>query len=301
MTPLFAPVSMSASEPRRAGRGAGSGCRPAAPARRRAAGQRAPVAGRDGRAAARRAAAGDRHGQRRGARRTSTTASSPTSHWRHYTGHDYKNVSVRSRTAATTATTDVVCGNTSPGAAESAHPAVPADDRAGASTGCAPRAAAGTCRRRLENLRRVPLRLLRHAKRSGRAHDERRRRAARRRRAGDGARAAAAEWWPLAALIVLAAALRLATLDQQGFWYDEAFTPVHVLHRGLSATLRAVVHTENTPPLWYLLAWADARCSARARSPCGCPRRSPGSSRCPVVWAIGAAARRPARAVGAPR
>ena len=37
-------------------------------------------------------------------------------------------------------------------------------------------------------------------------------------------------WWPLAVLIVLAAVLRLATLDQQSFWYDEAFTPVHVLH-----------------------------------------------------------------------
>ena len=37
-------------------------------------------------------------------------------------------------------------------------------------------------------------------------------------------------WWPLAALTLLAAALRLSTLDLQSFWYDEAFTPVHVLH-----------------------------------------------------------------------
>jgi hypothetical protein len=66
-------------------------------------------------------------------------------------------------------------------------------------------------------------------------------------------------WWPLAALTLLAAVLRLSTLDLQGFWYDEAFTPVHVLHPSLWATLHSVVHTENTPPLWYLLAWADSR------------------------------------------
>ena len=68
-----------------------------------------------------------------------------------------------------------------------------------------------------------------------------------------------AQWWPLAALIVLAAALRLSTLGLQSFWYDEAFTPVHVLHPSLSATFHSLLHTENTPPLWYLIAWADAR------------------------------------------
>ena len=49
-----------------------------------------------------------------------------------------------------------------------------------------------------------------------------------------------ARWWPLAALTLLAAALRLSTLDLQSFWYDEAFTPVHVLHPSLWATLRSV-------------------------------------------------------------
>jgi hypothetical protein len=74
------------------------------------------------------------------------------------------------------------------------------------------------------------------------------------------ARAAAARaetrlpgWWPLAALTLLAAVLRFSTLDLQGFWYDEAFTPVHVFHASLGATLHAIVHTENTPPLWYVL------------------------------------------------
>src|SRR6202022_406074 len=73
------------------------------------------------------------------------------------------------------------------------------------------------------------------------------------------ARRRAAAWWPLAALLLLAAGLRVSTLDLQSFWYDEAFTPVRVLHAGLGATLHSVVHTENSPPLWYLLAWLDVR------------------------------------------
>jgi mannosyltransferase len=66
-------------------------------------------------------------------------------------------------------------------------------------------------------------------------------------------------WWALAGLVVLAAALRLSTLGRQSLWYDEAFTPVHTLHPSLTATLSAVAHTENSPPLWYLLEWAVSR------------------------------------------
>jgi mannosyltransferase len=95
-------------------------------------------------------------------------------------------------------------------------------------------------------------------------------------------------WWPLAALVVLAAALRLATLDQQSFWYDEAFTPVHVLHSGLGATLRAVIHHENTPPLWYLLAWADARLFGDGALALRLPSAFAGILTVPLVWAIAA-------------
>ena len=31
------------------------------------------------------------------------------------------------------------------------------------------------------------------------------------------------------------------------------------LHPSLGSTLHSVVHTENNPPLWYLIAWADSR------------------------------------------
>jgi 4-amino-4-deoxy-L-arabinose transferase-like glycosyltransferase len=59
--------------------------------------------------------------------------------------------------------------------------------------------------------------------------------------------------------MVLAAVLRFATLDQQSLWYDEAVTAVRVVHASLRSTLTAVVHIENTPPLYYLVAWGWTR------------------------------------------
>lgn len=95
-------------------------------------------------------------------------------------------------------------------------------------------------------------------------------------------------WWPLAALTLLAAALRLATLGEQSFWYDEAFTPVHVLHPSLWATLSSVAHTENTPPLWYVLAWADGRVLGTGELALRLPSALAGIATVPVAWAIGA-------------
>jgi len=94
-------------------------------------------------------------------------------------------------------------------------------------------------------------------------------------------------WWPLAALTILAAALRLSTLDLQSFWYDEAFTPVHVLHPSLWATLRSVLHTENTPPLWYVIAWADSRVLGSGEVALRLPSALAGVATVPVAWAIG--------------
>ena len=94
-------------------------------------------------------------------------------------------------------------------------------------------------------------------------------------------------WWALAALVLLAAALRLATLTQQSFWYDESFTPVHVLHTGLGATLKAVVHSENTPPLWYVLAWVDVRLFGDSALALRLPSALAGIATVPLVWGIG--------------
>jgi mannosyltransferase len=96
-----------------------------------------------------------------------------------------------------------------------------------------------------------------------------------------------ARWWPLAALTLLAAVLRLATIDQQSFWYDEAFTPVHVLHQSLWATLHSVVHTENSPPLWYVLAWGDSRVFGTGEVALRLPSALAGIATVPVAWAIG--------------
>ena len=94
-------------------------------------------------------------------------------------------------------------------------------------------------------------------------------------------------WWPLAALVILAAALRFSTLGLQSFWYDEAFTPVHVLHPGLGATLHSVLHTENTPPLWYVLIWAWSRVFGTGAIALRLPSALFGVASVPVAWAIG--------------
>jgi 4-amino-4-deoxy-L-arabinose transferase-like glycosyltransferase len=101
------------------------------------------------------------------------------------------------------------------------------------------------------------------------------------------ATAALARWWPLAAITLLGAALRLSTLGQQSFWFDEAFTVVRDLHPSLTATLRSFVHTENNPPLWYLIAWADARVFGTSEVALRLPSALCGTALIPVAWGIG--------------
>ena len=96
-----------------------------------------------------------------------------------------------------------------------------------------------------------------------------------------------ARWWPLAALTLLAAVLRLSTLGLQSFWYDEAFTVVRDLHPSLGSTLHSVVHTENNPPLWYLIAWADSRVLGTGAVALRLPSALCGIALVPVAWGIG--------------
>jgi hypothetical protein len=93
--------------------------------------------------------------------------------------------------------------------------------------------------------------------------------------------------WPLIALTLFAAVLRLVTLGSQSLWYDEAFTPVHVLRAGLGATLHNVVHTENTPPLWYVLEWAVTRVLGEGAVALRLLSALAGIATVPVAWAIG--------------
>ncbi len=94
-------------------------------------------------------------------------------------------------------------------------------------------------------------------------------------------------WWPLAVLTILAAALRLSTLGLQSLWYDEAFTVVRDLHPSLFATLRSYAHTENTPPLWYIIEWADYRVLGTGAVALRLPSALYGIATVPVAWAIG--------------
>ena len=57
------------------------------------------------------------------------------------------------------------------------------------------------------------------------------------------------------ALTVVAALLRFATLHTQSYWYDEAVT-VDLVRRSFGGMLSGVAHSESTPPLYYLFAWA---------------------------------------------
>jgi mannosyltransferase len=58
----------------------------------------------------------------------------------------------------------------------------------------------------------------------------------------------------LAGILILAAALRLATIDHQSYWFDEAVT-VDLVRDSLWGMLGRIPGSESTPPLFYVLAW----------------------------------------------
>ena len=95
-------------------------------------------------------------------------------------------------------------------------------------------------------------------------------------------------WLPLIVLLMMAASLRLSTLSLQSLWYDEAYTPVHVLHAGLGATLHSWLADENTPPLWYVLVWAVSRIAGIGVLALRMPSALAGIALVGVGWLIGA-------------
>jgi 4-amino-4-deoxy-L-arabinose transferase-like glycosyltransferase len=60
------------------------------------------------------------------------------------------------------------------------------------------------------------------------------------------------------AVVAAGAALRFATLDVQSFWIDEGYT-VRLLRMDLSGLLHGIPRTEETPPLYYVVAWLWTR------------------------------------------
>jgi len=59
----------------------------------------------------------------------------------------------------------------------------------------------------------------------------------------------------LGGVLVLATLLRVPTLGEQSFWFDETVT-ARLVDQDLSGVLVQVEGSESTPPLYYLLAWA---------------------------------------------
>ena len=59
----------------------------------------------------------------------------------------------------------------------------------------------------------------------------------------------------LGGILVLAALLRVPTLGEQSFWFDETVT-AQLVDQDLGGVLAQVEVSESTPPLYYLLAWA---------------------------------------------
>ncbi len=215
--------------------------------------------------------------------------------WRLYTHHDYKNVGADQELLGVQTKRDVVCGNAEPGPPK-ARPQI-CLVMTGPTRGGLRQVAggwylpAGT----EDDVRARSLRLLRHPH-AGPVPRRERMSASGAQIGPAGAPAAplaAARartlpaWWPLAALTLAAALIRLTTLGDQSFWFDEAFTPVHVLHRSLIETLHATTKTENSPPLWYILAWADYRVLGNGAWALRLPSALAGIALVPVAWGIG--------------
>ncbi|MGI8512232.1 MAG: glycosyltransferase family 39 protein, partial [Solirubrobacteraceae bacterium] len=59
----------------------------------------------------------------------------------------------------------------------------------------------------------------------------------------------------LGGILVLAGLLRVPTLGEQSFWFDETVT-ARLVDQDLGGVLAQVEGSESTPPLYYLLAWA---------------------------------------------
>ena len=218
------------------------------------------------------------HDQRRGAQvHVNHRLSADLATWRGSTGHDYRNLAIEQRPTNPDTTREVHLRQHLARGAQVAHAAVPDHDRSDRATGAArcdggyylPRVPPGRPTRgnrygcfgaaaERSCARPRPPRPCAATGRASRRHE--RRAPAAGRRGLDRARAAPRRGgrWPRC--VLLAAALRFATLGEQSFWYDEAFTPVHVLHaepRRRRCTRSS--HTENTPPLWYVLIWGWSR------------------------------------------
>jgi len=72
-------------------------------------------------------------------------------------------------------------------------------------------------------------------------------------------RRGAVPWpWAIVALTAAGAAVRFSTLSVQSFWLDEAVSH-QLVARSFGGMLRAIPHSESTPPLYYVALWVWSR------------------------------------------
>jgi mannosyltransferase len=71
---------------------------------------------------------------------------------------------------------------------------------------------------------------------------------------GEAIRAIPAEVWITGALVLIAAAIRIAVLNDQSMWQDEALT-AYEAGLPLGAMINTVIHVETTPPLYFVAIW----------------------------------------------
>src|SRR4051812_17058394 len=90
----------------------------------------------------------------------------------------------------------------------------------------------------------------------------------------------------LLGLIALAAVLRFASIDQQSYWLDEAFT-VGLLREDFPHMLKYMTETEATPPLYYVLAWPWARVFGTGEAGLRAFSAVIGTATVPVMFAAG--------------
>src|SRR5439155_15408938 len=83
--------------------------------------------------------------------------------------------------------------------------------------------------------------------------------------------------------------LRFSTLGLQSFWYDEAATVLHVIRPHLGDTVSAIPARENTPPLYYLLAWVWSTLFGTGEAGLRSLSAVFGTLTVPVAWRIGTA------------
>lgn len=103
---------------------------------------------------------------------------------------------------------------------------------------------------------------------------------------GPPARATAPDLWILAVIVAVAAIVRFASLDAAGYWLDEAYSVIAV--RGsLGDAWHAVVTTESTPPLYYLLGWGWAEVFGASELGLRSLSALCGVALVPVVWLAG--------------